>query len=259
MAATRTYSGGRGIKDFLLEVNRGTIKNMERWHMDGYNNDVGSSTEKLVVGGVFDIPTAEVTTIDIYSSDAEDGAGTSTGALTVRLTYLDTDYAVQTHDFTMNGTTKVTWTSADFFRFIWAHVLTTGSTNSNKGNIEITNANQSEKYGYIQALANQSLSGIYTVPANKTLYIDQASVSGGDYSDKITLNFWAECDGYNHSKIANQFYKFHIVELDGNTASVEFGFLAIPEKTTIYITVVAVTGAEQASCRMTGVLVDDQI
>jgi hypothetical protein len=247
----------RGLKpprDYFLETERGNVIGVGHLHVNGYNDDIGNAVEKLVVGGVFDIPTAVVTTIDVYSSSVEDAPSPKTGAFTIRISYLDADFAEQTKDITMNGTTKVTWTSADFFRFQHACVLTTGTANNNVGNIEITNADQSKRYGYIAATANESASGLYTVPAGKTAYLKGAWFSGGDYADKVQMHFWAECDSWSHVKAANQFYRFHEVSLDGNPGWVDFHWIRIPEKATVYITVVAGTGAEVATCRVTGLL-----
>lgn len=71
----------------------------------------------------------------IVSDSAEDGAGTLTGALTVKVTYQDSNGVQLEEVKTMNGTTFVNLTEALSYGGFRMEVETSGSTNGNVGNV----------------------------------------------------------------------------------------------------------------------------
>ncbi len=133
-------------------------------HQMGHNTDVDiASTPEDVWdgGGVYPFPASAIELNAISSSVNDAAAGT--GARTIRVEYLDSDYKEQEVDITMNGTTQVL-TGKNALRVIRAFVLTAGSAESNDGNIDIRHT--TTVIGQIGALNGHTLMAIYTVPAD---------------------------------------------------------------------------------------------
>ncbi len=111
----------------------------------------------------------------ISESNADNGA-TVTGALTIRVHYLDANGDEQTEDVTMNGTTGVN-TVATNIRFVNdLYVLTVGSNGVSEGNIAIYKTGSTipnTLYNMIGKGGNKSLVPHRMVPRAKTLYLQE--------------------------------------------------------------------------------------
>ena len=120
-------------------------------------------------------PTAE--TIDVVSNSAEDGAGTLTGALTVKLAGLDANWAHQEETITMNGLTNVTTTK------LWARmprmqVMTAGSTGHNVGEISAFHTTTTANiFAVMPAEFNKTHICAFTVPANQQGLVIASNIS----------------------------------------------------------------------------------
>lgn len=104
----------------------------------------------------------------VSSSSANDGPA-STGALTVRVFYLDADFKQQTADITMSGQSSTGGFTA--IRVYRAYVLTAGTNETNVGDIwvgsgTITAGIPAVKYAGILANNGQTLMATYTVPSD---------------------------------------------------------------------------------------------
>lgn len=110
--------------------------------------------------------------LEVVSSDAEDGAGTSTGVLTVRIVYIDASGNQQTEDKTMNGLTGVPLDEANV-RFVQdVYALTVGSVGVAVGNITVyLQGAASTVYNMIALGGNKSLVPHRMVPLGKTLIL----------------------------------------------------------------------------------------
>jgi hypothetical protein len=76
--------------------------------------------------------------LEVLSSSTEDGAGGSTGALTLTVQGLaGTDWLLAEETVTLNGTGIVTFARTDWRRVFRAFVVTAGSAGSNVGTITI--------------------------------------------------------------------------------------------------------------------------
>jgi hypothetical protein len=78
----------------------------------------------------------------------------------------------------MNGTATVT-TTGSFLRIFRARVITAGTSETNAGDITITDQDTSTTRATISAGNGQTLMAVYTVPAGKTAYIVKINVSSG--------------------------------------------------------------------------------
>lgn len=162
--------------DLGLEIVRGNINGMSYIHKFGRNPDIdmASNFEAIWNGGGdytgFDATGAEV--VELFSSDDEDGgAGTDTGALTIELYGLDSNYKEQTETLILNGTTKVDTTNT-YLRLHRMIVRTAGSTGANIGTItarqKVTTANI---FAVLPIGYNQTMIACYTIPAGKTGFL----------------------------------------------------------------------------------------
>lgn len=112
-------------------------------------------------------------------SDSTSDAAAGTGARTVKIEYLDENYAAQTTTVTLNGTTAVATTPTNILRINKFYIATAGTGLAAAGNILLRGLSGGSTYAKIVTGDTMCRHGIYTVPAGKTLYISQAVLSIG--------------------------------------------------------------------------------
>lgn len=156
----------------------------------GYNADVDTGTvpEDIVGnGGQAYLPSSATAaaSVNIASSSTADTAA-GTGARTIRIEGLTTDYVPFTEDVTLNGTTNVNPTN-DIFRINRAYVLTAGSGGTNAGTITI--ADGSGTFTTILAGEGSSLYAVYTVPAGHVGYLNGVYASVPDTGVKVLASW----------------------------------------------------------------------
>ena len=169
-----------GSKDWLFEVGMGRVAGHTMVHKFGRNPDcdqAGSATIVPVGRDIWDlgiagasqwVPPTTARTHQLASSDDEDGgAGTDTGALTIRIWGLSATWAEQTEDITLNGTTNVP-TASTYANIHRMQVLTTGSAQRNLGNITATADTDTTVTAQVSADMGSTLMTQYQVPAAKT-------------------------------------------------------------------------------------------
>lgn len=141
----------------------------------GYNTAVNNSYESITDLGTFNLPSTAAA-VSVVSSSAQDGPA-GTGARTIEVEGLDENYVEQVATITMAGTGAATTGSTTFIRVFRMRVLTTGSNETNVGNI--TASVGGDDVAQISADNGQTLMSVYTVPANKVAYLIkfQASIS----------------------------------------------------------------------------------
>lgn len=133
------------------------------------------------MGGIYPFPAAAAATT-VVSDSAEDGAGTLTGALSVVVHGLDSEFMLLSEIVTMNGTGVVSLNN-DYYRVFRPRVLTAGSNETNVGNIDVKHG--ATILGRIMAGNGTSLMAIYTIPAGfqwshlKKMYLDLGRSGGG--------------------------------------------------------------------------------
>lgn len=169
----------------------------------GYNPSIGSASVPEDVWGGSTVytgfPDTTLETISAVSTSANDTLA-GTGARTVRVTGLDGNYAVQTVDINLNGTTPVA-SVATFRRVHSAQVIAAGSGGVNAGDIAIRHTTTTANvFVNIVTGRNQSNASAYTVPAGYTAYLRQlhAAVRGiGQPSSVVTIEggIWTRAFG----------------------------------------------------------------
>lgn len=168
------FSGAEAGIPFYLQVAQGTVEGYSNVSKFGYNPTVGLNTFESIWQGSNAYPwMSSADYLQVLSSSANDTSA-GTGARTVELQGLDSNWNVQTETVSMNGTTAVTTTN-QFLRIFRARVVTGGTSLRNEGDITIRDQSTSTTRALITDGATngmgQSLMAIYTVPAGKTAYV----------------------------------------------------------------------------------------
>ena len=164
---------GSGDIDFFIAVAKGDYTGYSNVSKFGRNPSVKSADYETLWDGsnLYPWPTA-AETLNVVSTDADDSSS-GTGARTVEIEGLDSNWDVLTETVSMNGTTNVT-TINSFLRVYRVRVVTAGSTGVNEGTITCTNTTSSNVIAQISVDNSgfgQSLMALYTVPAGKTAYL----------------------------------------------------------------------------------------
>jgi hypothetical protein len=230
LVASQTYFGKN--EPFNLQVSRGQIPNHRAVTVFGYNGDVDTSEETIwPQGGILAYPSAALQ-MKVSSNNANDTAN-GTGARTVLISGLVSDYSETSETVTLNGQTAVTTTTA-FLRINNAYVLTAGSSNSAEGNIYIgtgtvTAGVPATIYDTIHFDYNARVTGSYTIPANYTAYLVAGSLSSAQASGATAVTGRLIAIGLNKIRTT-----YAIVSLNNGFAPYDFvNPIAIPEKTTV--------------------------
>lgn len=216
--------------------------------------DVAGTTESIVWdgGGVYIFLTS-AQTIDIVSDDANDTL-LGTGARTLQIFGLDSDYVEINEIVELNGLTPVT-TTLEFFRVFRMVVLTSGTVSltagANVGTIIATGG--ATKVAQINPLNGQTLMAIYTIPAGKTAHIVNTVLSVGKGREAI-INGWIR----NGSLPDGSFSIKNSVSLYEQGIRVDWLFsLPVPEKTDIAIGARTDVGATRITASFEMVLIDN--
>lgn len=155
--------------EFLIEVAKGNVEGHSIVNKFGHNPASGTGAEDVWgPGGTYGFYPTTAQSMEIVSTSTNDTSA-GTGARTVQVYGLDTNWALQDETVTMNGTTAVALANT-YIRTFRAIVLTAGSTETNEGNISIQVSGGGTVGADIRAADGQTQQAIYTVPANTTGY-----------------------------------------------------------------------------------------
>lgn len=174
-------------RDWFTEVVRGNIPGAAAVVTFGHNDDVDSGTAEDVweAGGTLTRMTSAETMNIVSTSTSDDGDPAGTGARTVKISGLDSNFDPISETVTMNGTTNVL-TSNSYIRVRNLLVLTADATatNTNIGVITATSSSAATVQAEIAAGDGLSHNIHYTTPNNKKAYLYKVElnvfkVSGG--------------------------------------------------------------------------------
>lgn len=166
-------------QDYLQALAEGDIANHVPWSKMGFNGTVGTSQETMwTYSTEYVFPTAAGQIQVVSSDNTQDKAG-GTGALTVRVGYLKSDYSEGSVTLTLNGTTPVASgaSHADVWRVNSFRVMTTGTNLGPVGNLTLSYVTGGLVVGYIRIGKTRSRTCVYTVPLGKTLYVTSIAFS----------------------------------------------------------------------------------
>lgn len=223
--------------NFFIDVTRGLHTDKERIYKFGRNSDIdtGTAPEDIWEGGgtYTGQPIGDVETLEIFSSSANDTSA-GTGARTVTIYGLDSDFVEQEETLTLNGTTAVT-SSNTYSRCTRVRVRSAGSTGTNQGTLTVRHTTTTANvFAVVPIDANQSQIAAWTVPANKTFYItnlliQMARTNGSPGSATVVLCYRPDGEVYQKRRIID------ITDSMNYVYSGDGGLIPCPAKTDILI------------------------
>lgn len=179
MAITSITQRGT-TEEFGLQVARGQIPYHKSNFKFGFNPDIDDSLETVwSKGGLYTYLSSATALYISSSSTADTSAGT--GARTVKVSGLDSNYDEVSVTVTLNGQSGVSL--GTFIRVNRIEVLTAGSGGANAGNLHVgseaspTVGVPATTYAYVTAGDNQTLMALWTVPRNYTAYVTQTDIT----------------------------------------------------------------------------------
>jgi hypothetical protein len=179
MAITSITQRGT-TEDFGLQVARGQIPYHKSNFKFGFNADVDDALETVWSKGGLYAYLSSATALYISSSSTDDTVA-GTGARTVKVSGLDSNYDEVSVTVDMDGQSGVSL--GTFIRVNRIEVLTAGSGGANAGNLHVgseaspTIGVPATTYAYVTAGDNQTLMALWTVPRNYTAYVTQTDIT----------------------------------------------------------------------------------
>lgn len=166
---SRYHARRKALESFELAAAQGKLIGHSLLHKFGRNPDVDTGNAEIVWdggGSSYNWPTTACT-LSVQSTSASDSSGSS-GARTVELFGLDSNFAEINETIPLDGTSGVT-SACDYRRIFRMAVRSAGSDGLNHG--ELSACGNSIGLAYISASQNQTLMTIYTVPASTDAYL----------------------------------------------------------------------------------------
>ena len=157
--------------DMGVAVAIGAIPGWNSFRKFGQNDAVPSTgfEEMWSLGTPRVLPTSAGALSIVSSSTADDEAAVGTGAWTITVEGLDSNYEEISETISLDGQVAVASVGTDWFRVNRAYNVTAGTGQVNAGNITISIGGDAQ--AYIQASEGQTQQTQYTVPANKTVVV----------------------------------------------------------------------------------------
>lgn len=199
----------RSFVDTLLEIqSTGQIngKTAKAFHIAGRRsaftsttafNDIGEGIGVAASASFPQLTGSEA--IEIISSSAnDDGNPAGTGARTVTVTYIDSNWAIQQTTVTMNGTTAVSVLASGMLLPLTLEVANVGSLGGAAGTITLRTTTPTT-LSIIAANGNRSLDAYFLVPEGYSAYIPQWSAgciqNSQDVRLRATVDFYTRAQG----------------------------------------------------------------
>lgn len=180
--------------NYHYDVALGRRSGATTWNKFGYNPDIDIGTETIwAPGGTHTILTS-ASTLDVVSDSANDTNSSGTGARSILIDGIDATWTRQQATVTLSGATPVT-TSNSWLGVNRAYVITSGTSDSNEGNISITATTGGSLQAYLPAGGGVTQQLIFFTQANHTaladwLFVNVNKISGGG-SPRVTIKGWA--------------------------------------------------------------------
>ena len=215
------------IQSLALAANAVTNVSLVQPYAD--NATVGTSFETITNTNADQVlPALAGADIDLVSGSAADDVG-STGATSVRVTYLDANSNQATQDVAMNGTTEVEMTEQNISFIQKAEVTASGTGLAAAGAITIADVTGGGVHALIDAGSKESGNCTWKVPAGHTGYVhgfwyDVDAVAAGVGTAEIALQVaHAESSGVANSETWRTVAKVTVVENDNDIVSATGG------------------------------------
>lgn len=167
--------------DFMFSVARGIVPEHSIIDKFGRADDVGTANPPMDLWHVNSLYTGfptQAETLQVFSGSLDDnGVTPGTGAWTVAVIGLDSDWLEQAEVITLNGTTPVL--SVGVYRRVFRmYVITAGAGGENAGLITARHSTTTANVmAGITAGVNQSNIACYTIPADKEAYVFHININ----------------------------------------------------------------------------------
>lgn len=203
----------------------------------GLNPDVDSGTVPEDIwggGGAYTGWATSAELLEIFSSDANDDSA-GTGARTIRVIGLDSNYDVQSETISLDGTSSVNSVNS-YIRVHTATILSAGNGGVNAGVITVRQATTTTNvFIEMQIGRNQSNSSAYTIPSGHTGYLRYLHSSCGKTANvAIEGAIWTRAFG-GAFRSRRPFYISDIFSLTDNI----YGGLILTEKSDIIVRILS--------------------
>lgn len=234
---------------YLYDIAVGNILNHKVFRQLGRATGINNTRIDLWEGGnsSYTFPTTAAQ-MRVVSTSTDDSSG-STGVRSVEISYLDNNYAEQTEVVFLNGTSPRNTVATNILRINGFATKTTGNTYVAAGNISLTSLDGNTTYSLISANGNKSRQAIYTVPANKTLYLTDWQFGSGSTTAHFTEFYLrATCD--SNGVLTPNIFQFKDISVVQDTQG--SSELSVPEKippmADVKISVIGDAGNSNTTC-----------
>ena len=250
-------------KTFDIRVSEGNISGTETLFKFGYNPDVNGDEETIWFQGG-DIPWPGAATTVYVSSTSADDSATGTGGQTVEVQGLDGDYNLLFGEASLNGQNQVEIVNKTgggpitFLRVFRAFITSSGFNEKPVGTVYLgpTGAVGGVPYPVYANFGDSAQTQIaaYTVPAGKTLYLDDINFTSaislaGNYA---TVKFRSRDFGTNTWRVR------FINVLQSNQLITKFEYpQSFPEKTDLECRALTSGSNNRIAASFQGILVDN--
>jgi len=246
---------------FKLQVSEGQVA----WHTPlykfGYNPAITTGEETISFqGGNIPWQTSAVT-VYVSSSDNTADTAAGTGARTIEVQGLDADYNPLTGIAILNGQTQVAITAEGggaiaFLRVFRAFITTSGSGEGSAGTVYVGPTGSSSGvpttvYANL-GTNNQTQQAAYTVPAGRTLYLDDIVFTAGisQANQYATVKFNTRLFGTDTWRTSY----INVIQTSNLAANFEYP-LSFAEKTDMECRAISSSGTHPIGASFQGVLV----
>lgn len=249
------------VNDYFIEVGRGGISDAEIWNKFGYNEDIDTGTSPEVIrswGGSMDLNMTPQL-VDIVSSSSDDSL-TGSGLQLAIVYGVNGSWEHVIEVVSMDGTNTVQ-TAQTYIGINRLTIFRSGDDLGNVGTITATGALNNNIMGEIPVGEGTSQQCMFYVGENKRfeamwLYLNAIKTSGGGQEPELDFEFWVYSDIVTSKFVV--FRSFLDVSLatqtDINPNQIPFN---VGEKSVIWVEGTTDVNNARATCRFSGVLVDD--
>jgi len=173
-------ASGELMQSSNLAIAAGQVSGRSAVNKFGVNPDVDTTSDPEDIWGgatALWVPPTTARTHQIAStSTADDGDPAGTGAHSITITGLDANFAVQSEEIELNGTTDVP-TANTYTRIYRMFITAAGSGGTNAGTITATADTDSTVTAQITIGVGQTGMAIFSVPDGKSFYLSMLATT----------------------------------------------------------------------------------
>lgn len=277
MDATLKTSTDKNVDQGLLDISISgeykDRKSKKKYMLGGIPNFASNDTLEDIcefgpplAGGNYRIytPQTELYDIEVVSSNANDTDGGS-GVRTVKVVYLDSNWAEHTEIATLNGTTAVT-VAQNIRRVNDMYSYTTGTNGVSAGTLTLQTTSGStieqpwtgqQTLRYIASGGNKDRTALYTVPLNRTVYVQTITNSSANQDQDVRLR--SNTDPNSREFVQTNAYLFQSTVYIGSNRnnSTQLNWLQFPSKVDIKVSSISAGTNGRMSTHVTFIEVED--